>query len=198
MQQFFNVRGLTNHMEREYESPTYNASTGVLTYTRRHHRVRHLDHLVRRHGYYQHGTHMECLAAICKQGLLDTYSELTQPEAGPHRAGCRTLTKMKSHGVYMYRKGDGNTSSNCFPETKHGYSMYTHAFTDGWCWCCAFTVIADYEARRPSDHGQVCIPAEHVTIQKLELHVTRMAGIQHASLRPIWVGEAEAEFNTEA
>ena len=194
MNEFWEARGLKVVMERDFAEPRYNKKTGVVNYVRKtlcldEHWGDRWFNLVEEHGLYQHGTHMECLAAIVAQGLKDTCKDDLQEDG--ERVGCRTLLTMNSRGVYMYKKGERTG----FPDTVHGYSPYTHMFGDGWCFSVALTLIGDYEQHIPSLRHQVVIPSNHVEICNIEIHVTRMANIPRvACLRPVWIGETEANF----
>ena len=166
-------------MQDRFHEPTFDANTHLLKYKA----ILDPDweRLRERDGLFQHGSRVECLKSIIKDGFRNRIEDSTDSRLWGGR------TQGKRNGVYMFKTEHSDGVGN-------GYSQYTHLFGDGLFFSVCFLLIGDYDKRiTPSERKQVVIPSEHVCIAELHMHVAHYAGIREgASVVPVWIPELEA------
>ena len=145
-------------MANEFGAPSYDSWTGMIVYKSKH-VTQHVEAL-RHHGFFVHGTRMECLKSIMLNGMRESRIR----DSDEIFWGCRTLEKNSAEGVYTYKEEHAEHFGG-------GYSEYTHMFGDGWLWAPALYLIADYEQRiQPTIRKQVVLPAQYVFLREVHLN----------------------------
>ena len=181
LEQFLRVRELFMTIQNEFYKPSYNPSTGTVILKAKQLPV-HCNTWHAKFGFFVHGTRMECLKSILKNGLRDSRTQETEAIFW----GCRILESTRAQGVYTYALKDIESFGG-------GYSTYSHMFGDGWLWAPSIYVVGDYDQRvTPTVRKQVIFPAQYVFVAEIHLHIVSYHSVpNNSTIMPVWVPQLE-------